>query len=156
MSTLSITNRTLTLGSTVYQVSNITSVGKYLIKPSYRFKLRFIIICSLLSWLGIYLVKNNPDNLILKWFTWGVVAFVVLGLLERFTKSKKYRLSIETNSASSRLIESRNEKLIDKIVEKLMEIMNDRDAPASYTFNVADGDIINQSGTFGTGVNKVS
>jgi Family of unknown function (DUF6232) len=86
---------------------------------------------------------------------WGVVAFVVLGLLERFTKSKKYRLSIETNSASSRLIESTNEKLIDKIVDKLMEIMNDRDAPASYTFNVADGDIINQSGAFGTGVNKV-
>lgn len=152
MSTLSITNRTLTLGSTVYQVSNITSVGKYRIKPSYIFKLRFIIICSVLSWLGIYLVKNNPDTLILKWLTWGVITLVVLGLLERFTKSKKYGLSIETNSGGARLIASKNEKLIDKIIDKLMEIMNNRDAPVNYTFNVADGDIINQSGVFENGV----
>jgi hypothetical protein len=57
-----------------------------------------------------------------------------------------------TNSASSRLISSRNEKLIDRIIAKIVEIMNDRDAPANYTFNVADGDIINQSGAFETGV----
>lgn len=152
MSTLSITNRTLTLGSTVYQVSNITSVGKYRIKPSYIFKLRFIVICSFLSWLGIYLVKNNPDALIFRWLTWSAIALVVLGILERLTKTKKYGLSIETNSGGARLIASKNEKLIDKIVNKLMEIMNNRDAPVNYTFNVADGDIINQSGAFETGV----
>ena len=152
MSTLSITNRTLTLGSTVYQVSNITSVGKYRIKPNHIFKLRFIIICSFLSWLGIYFIKNNSDDLILKWLTWGVIALVVLGFLERFTKSKKYGLSIETNSGGARLIASRNEKLIDEIIDKLMEIMNNRNAPVHYTFNVADGDIINQSGLFETAV----
>ena|GEM_PF-2344193 len=155
MSTLSITNRTLTVGSTVYQVSNITSVGKYRIKPIYFFKLRFIIICSVLSGLAIQLVRNNPDTLILKWLTGIVITLVVLGVLERLTKTKKYGLSIETNSARSQLISSKSEKFIDKIIDKLMEIMNNRDAPASYTFNVADGDIINQSGVFGAGVNKV-
>jgi hypothetical protein len=152
MSTLSITNRTLTLGSTVYQVSNITSVGKYRIKPSYIFKIRFIIMCSILSWLAIQLAGNNPDTLILKWLAGIVISLVILGLLERLTKTKKYGLSIETNSASSRLISSKNEKLIDRIIDKLIEIMNNRDAPANYTFNVADGDIINQSGAFETGV----
>ena len=152
MSTLSITNRTLTLGSTVYQVSNITSVGKYHIKSSYIFKLRFIVICGFLSWLGIYLAKNNPDILFLKWFTWGVIALVFFGFLERFTKGKKYGLSIETNSASTQLISSRDEKLINKIVDKLREIMDNRDAAVKYTFNVANGDIINQSGMFENGI----
>jgi hypothetical protein len=87
-----------------------------------------------------------------KWLTWGVIALVVLGLLERFTKSKKYGLSIETNSASTQLISSRDEKLINKIIDKLREIMDNRDAPVKYTFNVANGDIINQSGVFENGV----
>lgn len=152
MSTLSITNRTLTLGSTVYQVSNITSIGKYRIKSSYIFKLRFISICSFLSFSGVFLIKNNPDNLILNWFTWCTVSFVILGFLERLTKSKKYGLSIETNSASTQLISSRDEKLINKIIDKIREIMDNRDAIVKYTFNVASGDIINQSGVFENGV----
>jgi hypothetical protein len=152
MSTLSITNRTLTLGSTVYQVSNITSVGKYRIKPSYLFRRRFIIACGMLGWFSTQLVQNNPDILVLKWLAGILIFLVTLGILEHLAKTKKYGLSIETNSASSRLISSRNEKLIDRIIAKIVEIMNDRDAPANYTFNVADGDIINQSGAFETGV----
>lgn len=152
MSTLSITNRTLSLDSTIYQISNITSVGKYRIKPIYRFKIRLIIVCSVLGWLAIQLVQNSPDTPILRWLAGVAITPVILGILERLTKTKKYGLSIETNSASSRLISSKNEKLIDRIIEKLIEIMNNRDAPANYTFNVADGDIINQSGAFEAGV----
>lgn len=90
MSTLSITNRTLTLDSTIYQVSNITSVGKYRIKPRYRFNIRFIIICGVFGWLGIEVAKRNPDVLILKWIIGLLFFLVVLGILERFTKPKKY------------------------------------------------------------------
>lgn len=151
MSTLSITNRTLALGSKIYQVSNITSVGKYRIRPNYFFKMQYIIICIVLGILGIELVKNNPDVLFLRWFIRAMVAFVILGILERFTKTKKYGLSIEMNSGSAKLIASRNERLVDSIVAKVIEIMNNKDAPVSYTFNIADGDIVNQSGTFETG-----
>lgn len=152
MSTLSITNRTLTLDSTIYQVSNITSVGKYRIKPRYRFNVRFIITCGVFGWLGIEVAKRNPDVLILKWIIGLLFFLAVLGILERFTKPKKYGLSIVTNSGGVKLIASTNEKLIDKIINKIVEIMNNRDAPANYTFNVSDGDIINQSGLFETGV----
>ncbi|MEH1863962.1 MAG: DUF6232 family protein [Nostoc sp.] len=152
MSTLSITNRTLKLGSTVYQVSNVTSVSKYRIQPRYTFNIRFIIICGLLSWLGVELVKRNPDMLVLNWVIVILFSFVVLGILERFIRPKKYGLSIITNSGGVQLIASTNQKLIDKIIDKLIEIMNNRDAPANYTFNVSDGDIINQSGLFENGV----
>jgi hypothetical protein len=111
-----------------------------------------MIICSVFSFLGIQLTKNNPDVLLLKWFTGISIALVILGILERFAKIKKYGLSIEMNSGSARLIASKNEKLIDNIVSRIVEIMNNRDVPANYTFNIADGDIVNQSGTFETGV----
>jgi len=152
MSTLAITNRTLTLGSTVYQVSNITSVGKYRLKPGYIFRLRFIVICGVLGWLGIQRIKSNPDVSALKWFTWTVIALAALGVVERFTKTKKYGLSIETNSGGARLIASKDESLIDRIIAKIIEVMNNRDSPVNYTFNIADGDIINQRGLFETGV----
>lgn len=151
MNTLSITNRTLTLGSTVYQVSNITSIGKYRIKPIYVFKIRFIVGCGVLSLLGFHFFRIN-SNPTLKWFSIIVVSIFAIGVLERFIKSKKYGLSIETNSGSARLIASKNERLIDDIISRTVEIMNNKDMPAQYTFNVSDGDIINQSGRFETGV----
>lgn len=152
MSKLSITNRTVTLDSTVYQVSNITSVGKYRIKSNYRFKLRSIAIYSFLGFIGIHWVQNNPDISIAKWFTGIFLTLAILGTLERFLKPKKYGLSIETNSGGIRLLSSNNGKFLQNIVDKLIEIMNNRDQPAHYTFNVSEGDIINQSGSFETGV----
>jgi hypothetical protein len=88
----------------------------------------------------------------LKWFTWTVIALAALGVVERFTKTKKYGLSIETNSGGARLIASKDESLIDRIIAKIIEVMNNRDSPVNYTFNIADGDIINQRGLFETGV----
>jgi len=154
MNNLSITNRTITLGSTTYQVSNITSVGKHPLKTKYIFKLRFIIICSAFIGLGILLVIANPDGILLKWFTGIFAAFVGLGIFERFVTPKKYILSIRTNAGSAELIASKNQKLLNKIVDKITEIMNHRDVPVSYNFNIAEGDIVNQSGSFGTGYSK--
>lgn len=154
MNTLSITNRTITLGSTIYQVSNITSVGKHPLKTKYIFKLRFVIICSALIGLGMLLVIANPDVILLKWLTGTVAAFVGLGIFERFVRPKKYVLSIITNAGSAELIASKNQKLLNKIIDKITEIMNHRDVPVSYSFNIAEGDIINQSGSFGTGYSK--
>lgn len=67
-------------------------------------------------------------------------------------KKKKYGVHIETNSGGTSLIASTDESSIDEIIEKIVEVMNNQDVPASYTFNVSDGDIINQSGSFENGL----
>lgn len=152
MSTLAITNHTITLGSTIYQIRNITSVGKYRLKPTYLFKLPFITICGLLLWLGFEWIKTNPDVTAYKWFTGIVIVLFASGILERVTKTNKYGLSLETNSGGARLISSQDQALIDSIISSIIEVMNNRDVPVNYTFNIPGGDIINQSGLFETGV----
>lgn len=149
MSTLNITNNTITLANKVYQVRNITSVGKYRIKPSYFFKLKFIFPGIILSWVGIEWMKSNPD---VQWFTYSVIFLTVLGIIERFTKAKKYGISIETSAGSAKLLTSKSEALIDEIINTITRIMNNQDKAANYTFNISDGDIINQSGSFENGV----
>ncbi|NEN93093.1 DUF6232 family protein [Okeania sp. SIO2B3] len=149
MSRLNVTNNTITLDNKVYQVRNITSVGKYRIKPNYFFKLKFIIVGVVLSLLGIEWMKNNPD---VSLFTWSVIILTALGIIERFTKAKRYGITIETSAGSTRLLTSKDESLINRIINTITEIMNNQDKPANYTFNVSDGDIINQSGSFENGV----
>ena len=149
MSTLKVTNSTITLDNKVYQVRNITSVGKYRIKPNYFFKLKFIIAGVILSLLGIEWMKNNPD---VSLFTWSVIILTALGIIERFTKAKRYGISIETSAGSMKLLTSKDEILIDRIINTIAQIMNNQDKAANYTFNISDGDIINQSGSFENGV----
>ena len=149
MSKLNVTNNTITLDNIVFQVRNITAVGKYRIKPKFFFKLSFIIICVILSLVGIEWVKSNPD---VKWFTFSVIFLAACGIIERFTKAKRYGITIETNAGSTKLLTSKDESLINRIINTIAEIMNNQDQPANYTFNVSDGDIINQSGSFENGV----
>ena len=149
MNTLNVTNNTITLDNKVYQVRNITSVGKYRIKPNFFFKLSFIFVGVILSLVGIEWVKSNPD---VKWLTFSVIFLTALGIIERFTKAKRYGITIETSAGSTKLLTSKNEGLIDEIINTIAKIMNNQDKSANYTFNVADGDIINQNGSFENGV----
>ncbi|MCL2934926.1 MAG: DUF6232 family protein [Trichodesmium sp. St16_bin4-tuft] len=149
MNTLNVTNNTITLDNKVYQVRNITSVGKYRIKPTYFFKLSFIFVGVILSLVGIEWVKSNPD---VKWLTFSVIFLTALGIIERFTKAKRYGITIETSAGSTKLLTSKNEGLIDEIINTIAKIMNNQDKSANYTFNVSDGDIINQNGSFENGV----
>ncbi|NEO52403.1 MAG: hypothetical protein F6K54_04505 [Okeania sp. SIO3B5] len=148
MSTLNITNNTITLDNKVYQVRNITSVGKYRIKPNYFFKLNFIIICVILSLVGIEWMKSNPD---VKWFTFSIIFVTALGIIERFTKAKRYGITIETNAGSTKLLKSKDESLIDTIINTIAQVMNNQDKPVNYTYNISDGDIVNMNGTFENG-----
>lgn len=152
MNQLSITNKTITLGSTIYQIRNITTVGKYRVKPKYWFPTGFIILSGLLGVIGIYLAAVNRELSFLNWFNTVALGLAVLGGLERTTKTDNYGLSLETSAGSARLITTKDESLIDKIIQRLHEVMNNQDSPANYTFNIADGDIINQRGTFETGI----
>lgn len=135
MSILSITNSTISLASTVYQIKNIAQVGKYRIRPKYFFNITFIIISGLIGFMF-------PRLLILPF----------VGIVERILKKKKYGVRIETNSGGTSLIASTKESFIDEVIEKIVEVMNNQDIPANYTFNISDGDIINQSGSFENGL----
>jgi len=115
------------------------------------------ILISRISFSVIRVAKDTLDdfsNILLKWFTGISATLVGLGILERFVTPKKYVLSILTNAGSAELIASKNEKLINNIIDRITEIMNNRDVPVSYNFNIAEGNIINQSGSFRTGYSK--
>ncbi|GGA37618.1 DUF6232 family protein [Okeania sp. KiyG1] len=148
MSILNVTNNTITLNNEIYQVRNITAVGKYRIKPNYFFKLNFIIICVILSLIGIELMKSNPD---VKWFTFSVIFLAACGIIERFTKSKRYGIAIETNAGMSKLLISKDKSLINRILNTIAEIMNNQDKPANYTFKVSNEDVVNQNSSFAIG-----
>ncbi|MDE5101914.1 MAG: DUF6232 family protein [Trichodesmium sp. St19_bin2] len=153
MNTLNVTNNTITLDNKVYQVRNITSVGKYRIKPTYFFKLSFIfvgviLIAVIFSLVGLEWMKSEPD----KFFTFSLIIVTASGIIERFIKAKRYGITIETSAGSTKLLTSKNEGLIDEIINTIAKIMNNQDKSANYTFNVSDGDIINQNGSFENGV----
>lgn len=149
---LLVTNRTITLNNRVYQIRNITSVGKYILKPSFSISMGFIIIGG---FLGILCLGNSSEELLfLFWIGLILLAISAIGILERFIKKKRYVLSIETNNGSARLIASENEGKINEIIAGINEVMNNQDVPVNYTYNIADGDIINQGDIYGTGVYK--
>ena len=155
MNTLNVTNNTITLDNKVYQVRNITSVGKYRMKPNYFFKndffrLSFIFVGVILSLVGIEWMKSgHPDAQVI---TISVIFLTVWAIIERFDKATRYGLTIETSAGSIKLLTSKNEGLIDEIINTIAKIMNNQDKGANYTFNVSDGDIINQNGSFENGV----
>ena len=158
MNTLNVTNNTITLDNKVYQVRNITSVGKYRMKPNYFFKNDFfrlsfifvgvILIAVIFSLVGLEWMKSEPD----KFFTFSLIIVTASGIIERFIKAKRYGITIETSAGSTKLLTSKNEGLIDEIINTIAKIMNNQDKSANYTFNVSDGDIINQNGSFENGV----
>ncbi|MDJ0557374.1 MAG: hypothetical protein QNJ68_23580 [Microcoleaceae cyanobacterium MO_207.B10] len=92
-SILNLTNKTITLDKTVYQVINITSVRKYRIKPNYFFKLSFIFVGLILSLFGIEWMKSNPD---VKWFTFSVIFLTAWGIIELwyYHRNKRWKRKI--------------------------------------------------------------
>lgn len=146
MSQLLINNKTITLGSTIYQIRNITSIAKYKLKTNYFISLKAILIC-----LGIAFQSTQATSSV-NAFTMLGASIALAGIAERFARKTKFGVSIETSSASTRLITSPDEEFIDSVINRMHQVIQDQDTPASYTFNISEGDIINQSGTFETGV----
>jgi len=89
-SNLLVTNRTITLNNRVYQIRNITSVGKYSRKPSFSISMGFIIIGG---FLGILFLGNSSEELS---FLIGVGLILLgiagIGILERFIRKKWQKL----------------------------------------------------------------
>jgi len=154
MSTITITKGVLTVGATNYQIRNINFTEKYLFKPVYSVGIGTILM------LLIYVVPVAIISLLISAYTTYIQGFYLLfwivipalGILERFTKTNTYGLSIQTNAGNVRLIVSKDENQIDAVNNGLAEVMNDGSFSGSQTFNIASGDIINQQGNFETGV----
>ena len=148
MADLKINNKTITLQSRIYHIRNITSIGKFKIKPRYSFSIMVILVCFGAA-IFCAQVGSSLNRLAAIWASLGGI-----GILERFLRKTKYGISLKTNAASTALIASKDEKFIDEIIEKMHQVLEDQDTPVSYTFNVAEGDIFDmRDGKFETGVN---
>jgi hypothetical protein len=129
---------------------NVTSVGKYLLKPVYWFRVWSILLYGAI---GIVLLANHSQNSGPPTFALIFLGWSSAGIMERFVRSKRYGLQLELNSGgASRLLASKNESLINQIILAITDVLEREDEAQSYTFNISDGDIINQTGNFENGV----
>ncbi|MGG6269889.1 hypothetical protein ACQ4M3_26570 [Leptolyngbya sp. AN03gr2] len=73
----------------------------------------------------------------------------------RMIDGVRYCISISTNDSRSFTIRHRYEPFVDEVMAKLHEVMENQDTSVHYHFQV-EGDVIQQSGNFGVGVNQGS
>lgn len=145
--TLLVTNKTLRYGSQTYQIRNLTHVAKYEVERKYEFSVGSIFWAALVCLGSIYFVfvdfGARWGGLIITIVAGSVAA---IGVVERLA-SPKYAFGLETSAGSSKLFSSADENFIDDLVSKISFIMDNDNAPANYTVNIADHSITDNSET---------
>lgn len=152
MSQVEVTNSVISIGKRFYQVRNITSIGKFKMNPSYMINWLWLLIFIGLTSMGFFMGISEES---IGFFNWLNIIFGILSLIgiwERNVKKPIYGIDIETNSGKARAVASRDQSLIDEIMETMFQVMRNQNVPVNRTFNIVDGDLINQAGVFGTGV----
>ena len=141
---LSITNKTLRYGNQTYQISNLTHVAKYEIEKKPKIKTS-VLIWAIVICIGSFLQSaNSVGEFIIVSLITGTVA--VVGVRERIAPPT-YAFSLETSSGSSKLFSSTNEQFIDNLIARISRIMDDDTVPVSYSVNIADNSITDDSET---------
>jgi hypothetical protein len=159
---LSINNKTLKIDRpyVVYQIPNITSVDKIIKRPGdddiiftiIGYSFSFSVCLVIIGLLGLAFSGN------LFWLVPCVLgsattAMFWILLKERIENQTKYGAFISTNDAKSVTIYDKDERFIEDIMSKLYQVMENQDEPVKYNFTI-QGDIIQQSGNFGIGINR--
>lgn len=147
---LSLTNKTLRVGSQIYQLRNITNLDIVRVKPNYIVTLQAILV---LFFVGSFLFVLEFEMIQIL----GLLAWIIAltGIVERIFKKRRYGLLMETNAASKTLVSSPDKDFMQKLIGKIYEVMNNEDIAASYVFNMQDksikigGDAINSDLTTG-------
>lgn len=135
-----ITNRVIDAGHESYQIRNITRIGKYEYRPNNAGSYKAILI-GVISIMGSLFAIYKRGEMGWLWVTLFGVMCVIGGV--SFIRRKYFGLSIETNSGSANVLQSKDEALIDALVKTIRNIMNNEDIPANYTVNVNKGNIMN-------------
>ena len=165
---LSITNKTLKIDHpfVIYQIRNITSVDKRRFRPDYIknlsmiFSRTFYLLGFLFfeAWISPYLFAYGDIPIlsiglkIIRFIIFIEWLIVLIKELSRMIRRWKYGVVISTNDASAVAIYSRKED-VDEIILRVYEVMENQEENVSYHYRI-EGDIIQQSGNFGIGVNQ--
>lgn len=140
---LALTNKTLKVGSQIYQIRNITHVEIVKLKPKRIVTNKAIIVFLLI---GILLKAVEIYNLrFLAYLSFSIASF---GILESIRKKVSYGLILETNAAKNILFSSSDREFMQLLNTKIYEVMNNEDVPASYIFNMQDRSV-NVGGSVG-------
>ena len=147
---LNITNKTIRFGTSTWQISNLVHVAT----EEDTFEPVFKISVGKLVKAAIVLVSSISLTIYFAYWQWWVLApilisilIIALGARERWKKKEwhEYSLQLETNSGSSCVFSSSSKAFIDKLVVRISDIMDNDAAPVSYTVNVQDNSITDNS-----------
>lgn len=160
---LFITNKTIKIDAplVIYQVKNIASIDKRIKEPEKIFNNRLLTFASnmislfpmgfaVLILISIFLFPFILPLLLIYWLIKGKPKF-----LERKIPKILYGVSISTSDGKFLTIYDMKEEFIDNIISRIYEVMENQAASASYHFAI-EGDMIQQSGNFGIGINQGS
>lgn len=137
-SNLSITDKTIKYSGQVYQLSNITQVGKYKVS-----KRRWMtgIIAVLIGAGGVAIAGQRGSEEV------GIVVigFAVLLMLWTVFRKRLYLLRLETSSGSAELFTSKDEKFIDELITTISEVMESQIEGTNIIAYTDKSKIINNS-----------
>lgn len=122
-------------GSEIFQIKNITRIGKYKIAEN-KFPLILIIIC-LLAGLGSLATQSGVGV----FFGICLLAVAGFGLWSR-SRPGTYAFGFECNSGAARYFHTKDEKFIEEIVGVVSQYIESEQA-ASLQINVVDRSVVN-------------
>lgn len=139
---LTITENTIKYGDNVYQLKNITHVGKYTVN---RRRVRNIIAALILAGIGFFLLSMGVRGdfiQILILGSWGVAAVLLLWGIFSF---KKYALVVETSSGRTEIFTASKERFVDEIISQISEVMENPQKGTNITYNMEKMEITDES-----------
>lgn len=148
-----LTGKTLTYGGQIYQLSNITYIGKRkLVRTNWLeiFIWRVLLIVGSIGSCIIYLI-SVPDWYPLSLLSIPFAAIVLVNVTYAIYKKlliPTYFVKLETSAASTELFMSKDESFIDELIFKIRDSINKPDPKISYIFNTIDKSINTSGGTY--------
>ncbi len=133
---LKLSNRTLKIGHETYNLRNLTKIGIYEIKPKHLFSVKWMLIFFIV---GMVLVSIEDATAALVGFI--VFCLGLCGIVERFIKKTSYGLQIETSSGSGTLVSSPDKKFMERVIDKIHEVMEKGEMAANYIIDMQDKSI---------------
>jgi hypothetical protein len=138
-SVLQITERTVKYSGQVYQLRNITQVGKYRVKQMRRFP---AIVSILIGGAGIAIGSQRGGEPVGA----GMIGFALILLLwSMIFRKSKFVLMLETSSGSAELFASKNEVFIDQLISTISDVMEQQTEGTNIIAYTDKSKIVNNS-----------
>lgn len=137
-SNLYITEKTVKYSGQVYQLHNITQVGKYKV-PQRRWSTAIVAILIGIGGIAVAGQRGGEP------MGAGIIGFALVLLLWNIFRKRKYLLELETSSGSVELFTSKDESFIDQLISTISEVMERQDEGTNYIAYTNKSKIVNKS-----------